>query len=158
MTRWQKFSWALGYSALFVLTPLAYLFCRVNGLMILPGSSVFAGVLFAGFSEIPALEAVTSVVLPVMLAGLVIAPVCAAFRRYLPLYALMALDVVLHAVLIAHGLLEADSLATLYWLIPGTFVSIVLLAATVWLFRRPEAPRGRVQQEGASRTAEAASA
>ena len=138
MTRWQKFGWALGYSALFVLTPLAYLVCRVNALLILPGSSLFAGVLSAGLSEIPVLEAVTSVALAAVLAGLVISPVCALFRRYLPLHGLMALDVVLHALLIAHGLLEADSTGTLSWLIPGTLVSIGLMAVTVRLFRRPE--------------------
>ena len=138
MTRRQKCGWALGYSAMFVFTPLACLFSRVNALLILPGSSVFVGVLFAGFSEIPALEAVTSVTLAAVMAGLVIAPVCALFQRYWPLHGLMALDVVLHALMIAHSLLEEDSLGTLVWLIPGTLVSIALLAVTVWLFRRPE--------------------
>ena len=137
MTRWQKFGWALGYSALFILTPLAYLFLDHNALMVLPGSSVFAGVLYAAFSEIPALEKATTLFVLAMLAGLVISPVCAAFRRYLPLYGLMALDIALHALLIAHALLEPESLESLYWLIPGTLVSMALLAATVWLFRRP---------------------
>lgn len=154
MTRWQKFGWALGYSALFVLTPLAYLFLDHNALMVLPGTSVFAGVLYAAFSEIPALEKATTLFVLAMLAGLVISPVCAAFRRYLPLYGLMALDVALHALLIAHGLLEADSLMTLYWLIPGTLVSIALLAATAWLFRHPGAARERAARDGLSRTAE----
>ena len=72
--------------------------------MMLPGSSVFAGVLFAGFSEIPALENVTIVTVLAMMTGLVIVPVCVAFRRYWPLYALMALDIALHALLIAHGM------------------------------------------------------
>ena len=139
MTGWQKSGWALGYSTLFILTPLAYLFVEHNALMVLPGASFFAGVLFAAFSEIPALETATSVTLLAMLAGLVISPLCAAFRRYLPLYGLMALDAVMHALLIAHGLLEENSLMTLSWLIPGTLVSIALLAVTVWLFRRPEA-------------------
>lgn len=138
VTRWQKFSWALGYSALFVLMPLAYLCLYHNALMVLPGSSVFAGVLFAAFSEIPALEKATSLAVLVMLAGLVISPVCAAFRRYWPLYGLMALDIVLHTLLIAHGLLEADSTGTLSWLVPGTAVSVAALVVTVYVLRRPE--------------------
>lgn len=138
MTRWQKFGWALGYSAMFIFTPLAWLLFRVNALLILPGSSVFVGVLFAGLSEIPALEAVTSVTLAAVMAGLVIAPVCALFQRYWPLHGLMALDVALHALLIAHALLEEDSLATLDWLIPGIVLSITLLAVAAYLFCRPE--------------------
>lgn len=138
MTRQQRSAWALAYSALYLLVPLVYLFLDHNALMVLPGTSVFAGVLYAAFSEIPALETATSVTLLAMLAGLVISPLCAAFRRYLPLYGLMALDAVMHALLIAHGLLEENSLMTLSWLIPGTLVSIALLAVTVWLFRRPE--------------------
>ena len=138
MTRQQRSAWALAYSALYLLVPLAYLFLDHNALMVLPGTSVFAGVLYAAFSEIPALEKATTLFMLAMLAGLVISPVCAAFRRYLPLYGLMALDVVMHALLIAHGLLEPESLESLYWLIPGTLVSMALLAVTVWLFRRPE--------------------
>lgn len=137
MTRWQKFGWALGYSALFFLTPLAYLFCGGNGLMMLPGSSVFTGVLFAGFSEIPALENVTIVTVLAMMTGLVMVPVCVAFWRYWPLYALMALDIALHALLIAHGMLEGDSTGTLKWLIPGFIVSIGALAVTVYVFCLP---------------------
>ena len=154
MTRWQKFSCALGYSALFVLTPLAYLFLHHNVLMVLPGTSVFAGVLYAAFSEIPALEKATTLFVLAMLAGLVISPVCAAFRRYMPLYGLMALDVALHALLIAHALLEEDSMGSLVWLIPGILVSIALLALTVWLFRRPGAARERADSDGLFRTAE----
>lgn len=138
MTRQQRSAWALAYSALYLLVPLVYLFLDHNALMVLPGSSVFAGVLYAAFSEIPALEKATTLFVLAMLAGLVISPVCAAFRRYLPLYGLMALDVVMHALLIAHALLEPESLESLYWLIPGTLVSMALLAVTVWLFRRPE--------------------
>ncbi|MBQ2953657.1 MAG: hypothetical protein IJE07_08885 [Clostridia bacterium] len=141
MTRRQKSGWALGYSALYILTPLAYLFFHGNALLILPGSSVLTGVIFIGFSEIPGLKDVTTVAVLAMLAGLVIAPVCAAFRRYRMLHALMALDVVLHALMIAHGLMEGDSEGTLVWLVPGTIVSIAVLAVTAYVLRRPE-PHG----------------
>lgn len=142
MTRWSKFSIALGYSLLYLFVPLAYLFCYVNALMILPGASVFTIGIFAAFSEIPVLRSATLLVMLMMLAGLVLAPLFAAFRRYLPLYGLMALDIVAHGLLIAHALLETDSTGALHWLIPGLLVSAVALALMVLLLRQVEPVSG----------------
>ena len=142
MSRWSKFNITLGYSLLYLFVPLAYLFCQVNALMILPGTSVFTGGIFASFSEIPVLRSASLLVMLMMLAGLVLAPLFAAFRRYLPLYGLMALDIAAHGLQIAHALLEEDSMGTLCWLIAGLLISVVVLAVMVLLLRQPEPVSG----------------
>ena len=92
MTRWQKFGWAVGYVAMLLLS--VWWVFQMDALL-MPGQVTVFYLLMA---LLPLQEAESGVgqMLPWLLCalGLLIVPVMAAFRRYLPLWTMMILGLI----------------------------------------------------------------
>ena len=136
MTRWQKFAWALAYTLLTAL--MAWAFVNSGSwLFAIPGASFLDCWLIAAFSEIPVLGHAIWFLGMALAAGLLIAPVSAAFRWYLPLYIVMGADVLAKALVILDAVLE-NSPGLLLWAIPGLVLAVIVLILTVRKLREPE--------------------
>ena len=146
MTRWQKFGWALGYTLLTALMALE--FVTTNTLFTMLGASSFYLCFFIGaFTEITWLGDVMVGVWLLVAAGLVIAPLCAAFRRYWPLYVLMGIDTFGRVLAIVNNILEGND-TMLGTIVLGLLLSIATLAAAVCALRLPEP--GRTEKSAAT--------
>lgn len=139
MTRWQKFGWVLAYTLVTALMALE--FVTSNTLFTVLGASSFYLCFFIGaFTEVTWLGDLMTAVWLLVAAGLVIAPVCAAFRRYWPLYVLMGLDSLGRVLAIVNNLLEGNEVLR-GAMVLGLLLSIVTLAAAVCALRQPEPGR-----------------
>ena len=139
MTRWQKFGWTLGYTLLTALMALE--FVTTNTLLSMLGaSSFYLCVFISAFTEITWLGDMMMSVWLLVAAGLVIAPVCAAFRRYWPLYVLMGIDSLGRVLVIVNNILEGND-TMLGTIVLGLLLSIATLVAAVCALRQPEPGR-----------------
>lgn len=139
MTRWQKFGWVLAYTLVTALMALE--FVTTNTMFTMLGASSFYLCFFIGaFTEITWLGDMMTAVWVLVAAGLVIAPVCAAFRVYWPLYVLMGIDSFGRMLAIVNNFMEGnDNLRGA--MILGLVLSVATLAAAVCVLRQPEPGR-----------------
>ncbi len=146
MTRWQKFGWALGYTLLTALMALE--FVTTNTLFTMLGASSFYLCFFIGaFTEITWLGDVMVGVWLLVAVGLLIAPLCAAFRRYWPLYVLMGIDTFGRVLAIVNNFLEGNDVLRGAMML-GVVLSVATLAAAVCALRLPEP--GRTEKSAAT--------
>ena len=139
MTRWQKFGWVLAYTLVTALMTLE--FVTTNTMFTMLGASSFYLCFFIGaFTQITWLGDVMTAVWVLVAAGLVIAPVCAAFRLYWPLYVLMGIDTFGRVLAIVNNFLEGNDVLRGAMMI-GLVLSIATLAAAVCALRQPEPGR-----------------
>ncbi|MBQ8555526.1 MAG: hypothetical protein IJ438_06570 [Clostridia bacterium] len=138
MTKWKRFSWALGYTLLTLYGVFVWITLREMQLYhYLGASSMIYGLGLAGFSQNDTVAMLGAGLVLLILAGLLIVPVLTAFRLRLPLYMLMGIDVLGRALLIVEKLRLGDMYLLLH-IILGLIVSIGVLAMTVYMFRRIE--------------------
>lgn len=138
MTRWQRFGWALGYTALTTLGVFLWMYAtEFRVFNYLGATSLIYGLGVGAYAENELIGCTMFLLFLVIGAGLLIVPVLTAFKLKVPLYVLMGLDVLGRIILIVKKVLEKDSYM-LGEIILGLIVSIGVLAVTVHRFRQPE--------------------
>lgn len=138
MTRWQRFGWALGYTALTVFGVFMWMYSTKSSVFNYIGAtSLIYGLGVGAYAENELIACTMFILFLVIGAGLLIVPVLTAFRLKVPMYVLMGLDVLGRIVLIVKKALDRDAYM-LGEIILGLIVSIGVLAITVYMFRQPE--------------------
>ena len=138
MTRWQRFGWALGYTALTVFGVFMWMYATKSRVFNYMGAtSLIYGLGVGAYAENALIGGAMFILFLVIGAGLLIVPVLTAFKLKNPMYVLMGLDVLGRIVLIVKKALDRDAYM-LGEIILGLIVSIGVLAITVYMFRQPE--------------------
>ncbi|MBQ3157591.1 MAG: hypothetical protein IJB81_11875 [Clostridia bacterium] len=138
MTRWQRFGWALGYTALTVVGVMMWMYAVDTDVFnCLGATSLIYGLGVGAYAENDLIACTMFILFLVIGAGLLIVPVLTAFNLKVPLYALMGLDVLGRIILIVHKVMERNSVG-MSGIILGLVVSIGVLAVTVHKFCQPE--------------------
>ena len=138
MTRWQRFGWALGYTALTVFGVFMWMYAtELRVFNYIGATSLIYGLGVGAYAENELIACTMFILFLVIGAGLLIVPVLTAFKLKIPMYVLMGLDVLGRIVLIVKKALDRDAYM-LGEIILGLIVSIGVLAITVYKFRQPE--------------------
>ncbi len=138
MTRWQRFGWALGYTALTVVGVMMWIYAADTGVFnCLGATSLIYGLGVGAYAENALIACTMFILFLVIGAGLLIVPVLTAFKLKVPMYVLMGLDVLGRIILIVKKVLDRDAYM-LGEIILGLIVSIGVLTITVYKFRQPE--------------------
>ena len=138
MTRWQRFGWALGYTALTVFGVFMWMYAtELRVFNYIGATSLIYGIGVGAYAENALIACTMFILFLVIGAGLLIVPVLTAFKLKVPMYVLMGLDVLGRIVLIVKKALDRDAYM-LGEIILGLIVSIGVLAITVYKFRQPE--------------------
>ena len=138
MTRWQRFGWALGYTALTVFGAFMWMYAtELRVFNYIGATSLIYGLGVGTYAENELIACTMFILFLVIGAGLLIVPVRTAFKLKIPMYVLMGLDVLGRIVLIVKKALDRDAYM-LGEIILGLIVSIGVLAITVYKFRQPE--------------------
>ena len=138
MTRWQRFGWALGYTALTVFGVFMWMYAaELRVFKYIGATSLIYGLGVGAYAENELIACTMFILFLVIGAGLLIVPVLTAFKLKIPMYVLMGLDVLGRIVLIVKKALDRDAYM-LGEIILGLIVSIGVLAITVYKFRQPE--------------------
>lgn len=141
MTRWQRFGWALGYTALTVFGVFMWMYATKSRVFNYIGAtSLIYGLGVGAYAENELIACTMFILFLVIGAGLLIVPVLTAFKLKIPMYVLMGLDMLGRIVLIVKKALDRDAYM-LGEIILGLIVSIGVLAITVYKFRQPEKNR-----------------
>ena len=138
MTRWQRFGWALGYTALTVFGVFMWMYAtELRVFNYIGATSLIYGIGVGAYAENALIACTMFILFLVIGAGLLIVPVLTAFKLKVPMYVLMGLDVLGRIILIVKKVLDRDAYM-LVEIILGLIVSIGVLAITVYMFRQPE--------------------
>lgn len=138
MTRWQRFGWALGYTALTVVGVIMWIYAADTGVFnCLGATSLIYGLGVGAYAENELIGGAMFILFLTIGAGLLIVPVLTAFNLKVPMYVLMGLDVLGRIILIVHKVMDKNSYG-MGGIILGLVVSIGVLAITVYKFRQPE--------------------
>lgn len=140
MTRWQRFGWALGYTALTVFGVFMWMYATKSRVFNYIGAtSLIYGLGVGAYAENELIACTMFILFLVIGAGLLIVPVLTAFKLKVPMYVLMGLDVLGRIILIVKKVLDRDAYM-LVEIILGLVVSIGVLAGTIYMFRQSEIP------------------
>ena len=138
MTRWQRFGWALGYTALTVFGVFMWMYATDTGVFnCLGATSLIYSLGVGAYAENELIGGAMFILFLTIGAGLLIVPMLTAFKLKILMYVLMGLDVLGRIVLIVKNALDRDAYM-LGEIILGLIVSIGVLAITVYKFRQPE--------------------
>lgn len=138
MTRWQRFGWALGYTALTVFGVFMWMYAtELRVFNYIGATSLIYGLGGGAYAENELIACTMFILFLVIGAGLLIVPVLTAFKLKIPMYVLMGLDVLGRIILIVKKVLDRDAYM-LVEIILGLVTSIGVLAITVYKFRQPE--------------------
>ena len=138
MTRWQRFGWALGYTALTVVGVIMWMYAADMGVFnCLGATSMVYGLGVGAYAENELIGGAMFILFLTIGAGLLIVPVLTAFNLKVPMYVLMGLDVLGRIILIVHKVMDKNAYG-MGGIILGLVVSIGVLAVTVYKFRQPE--------------------
>lgn len=140
MTRWQRFGWALGYTALTVFGVFMWMYAtELRVFNYIGATSLIYGLGVGAYAENELIACTMFILFLVIGAGLLIVPVLTAFKLKVPMYVLMGLDVLGRIILIVKKVLDRDAYM-LVEIILGLVVSIGVLAGTIYMFRQSEIP------------------
>lgn len=138
MTRWQRFGWALGYTALTVAGVMMWMYAVDTGVFnCLGATSLIYALGVSAYAENELIGGAMFILFLTIGAGLMIVPVLTAFNLKVPLFALMGLDVLGRIIMIIHKVMDGN-LYGMGGCVMGFVVSIGVLAITVHKFRQPE--------------------
>lgn len=138
MTRWQRFGWALGYTLLTAFGVFLWIYATEFGMFqYLGATSLIYSLGVGAYAENEIIGRIMFFIFLAIAAGLLIVPILTAFKLKMPLYVLMGLDVLGRIILIVNKVLEKDAYMV-GEIIIGLFVSIGVLAVTVYRFRQPK--------------------
>ena len=138
MTRWQRFGWALGYTALTVFGVFMWMYAtELRVFNYIGATSLIYGLGVGAYAENELIACTMFILFLVIGAGLLIVPVLTAFKLKIPMYVLMGLGGLGRIILIVKKVLDRDAYM-LVEIILGLIVSIGVLAITVYKFRQPE--------------------